>query len=153
MARETSIEAYHRVKETGILSSLRLKVFEILCFHGPMTANEMRQFGDPNANSGVYSTRLSELREMKIVRESPKRPCKTTGYNAIVWDVITEGIPIKFENTNGTSQKEKMAQIRKEICTARGFLTKRLDISNLFDGSYKPMVDAIEAIDRALILF
>ena len=51
------------------------------------------------------------------------------------------------------SEKEKLAQIRVEICDARKVLADQLPITDLFGKNYAPMVNAIEAIDRALILF
>jgi len=112
--RETSIEAYHKVKETGLLSTLRLAVFKILCEHGPMTAGEMRKFGGAGMNSGVYGTRLSELQRMGVVKEVETRPCNVTGHRAIVWD-ITHEMPVKLEKK--LSRKERKQVVMDLIVT------------------------------------
>jgi len=112
--RETSIEAYHKVKETGMLSTLRLAVFEILCKHGPMTAGEMRNYGGADMNSGVYGTRLSELERMGVVQELETRKCSTTGHRAIVWG-ITHEMPVKLEKK--VSRKERRENILEAITT------------------------------------
>lgn len=111
MTRETSIEAYHKVKETGLLSTLRLAVFKILCENGPMTAGEMRKFTVPGMNSGVYGTRLSELQRMGVVMEKETRPCNVTGHRAIVWD-ITHEMPVKLEKKlTRKEQKKKLMDL------------------------------------------
>ena len=111
--RQTSIQAFYKVKESGILSKLRLKVYEIVCYHGPLTANEMRKYADSEANSGVFSTRLSELQRMGAVETVGKRPCNTTGHVALVWD-ITGDMPTKHENPYGHLRSVKKAK-KKEV--------------------------------------
>ena len=112
MTRETTIEAYHRADATGLIQGIKLKVLEILAKHGPMTANEMRKYGDPSANSGVYGTRLSELKRMGVVQEVGERPCETTGYSAIEWD-LTGNLPVKLpkEKTKKEIKKEIMDDV------------------------------------------
>jgi len=113
--RETSIEAYYKVKETGLLSTLRLEVFKILCEHGAMTAGEMRDYcGDKVINSGVYATRLSELLRMGVIKEVGKRPCNKTGFTAIVWDItgdMPKALPKKL------TRKEKKEAVLNKIAT------------------------------------
>ena len=111
--RETSIEAYHRVKESGLLSELRLRVYEILCHHGPMTAGEMLEYTNKKIpHSGVYTTRFSELQRWGAIKEVDKRPCKTTGFTAIVWG-ITGDLPVKPEKT--PTRKEKKTAIMNNL--------------------------------------
>lgn len=110
--RLTSIEAYNKVKESGLLSRLRLKVYKILCEHGALTANEMRMFGSSDSNSGVFSTRLSELERMGVVRTIGTRKCKTSGHNALVWE-ITYDLPTKFERQK--TKKNKKAELLHKI--------------------------------------
>lgn len=114
MTRETSIEAYHKVKETGMLSTLRLAVFKILCDHGPLTAGEMRKFGGAGMNSGVYGTRLSELVKMGVVKEVEPRPCDVTGHRSIVWDITNE-MPVKLPKK--VSRKEQKEIVLELIAT------------------------------------
>lgn len=108
--RPTSIEAYYKVKDSGLLSKLRFKVFEIICQYGPMTANEMRMYASPDVNSGVFSTRLSELERMRVVNVVGVRACKTSGYNAMVWD-ITGDTPIKLIPKKYKSKEQKKKEL------------------------------------------
>lgn len=41
MARDTSREAYNKIKEMGLLSQRRWEVYDILYSHGPMTGGEI----------------------------------------------------------------------------------------------------------------
>lgn len=124
--RQTSIQAFYKVKASGILSKLRLKVYEIVCYHGPLTANEMRGHVNTEANSGVFSTRLSELQRMGAVKVVGKRPCNTTGHVALVWD-ITGDMPVKHENPYGHLRAVRKAK-KKEVLDKILILSDRTDL-------------------------
>lgn len=105
--RQTSIEAYTKAKESGLLSELRLKVYEMLCLHGQLTANEVRiHASQHNVNSGVFSTRFSELERMGVIKAIGTRKCSVSGHNALVWE-ITGDMPKKFDRGETRSQKSK----------------------------------------------
>lgn len=87
MTQETSKHAYKLAVESGLVSRLRLKVFGVLCQHSPMTANECRQYLQTTNNSGIYSTRFSELERQGLIYSKETRACKITGYKAKVWEI------------------------------------------------------------------
>lgn len=93
--RETSLEAYNRIKDEGLLSERRFEVYEITYLHGPGTAGELSQHTHKQ-NRNNFATRLTELRKQGVVRECGERDCLVTGYNAIVWEV-TDEMPIPFK--------------------------------------------------------
>lgn len=113
MTRRTSIEAYHQIKDEGLLTEARLVVYEILFERGPLTAGEvflwMRRMNQGHTVvKGSVCARLTELRDTGVVAEVGKRECELTGHTAILWDV-TENIPFKLEK-----RKSKDAVIREK---------------------------------------
>lgn len=106
--RETSIDTYNIIKEKGMLSGLRFKVYDALTKYGPCTANElvkkMAESGDKLNSRDFFAQRLSELRLQGVVREVDKRKCQITGYNAIVWEVTNE-LPTKYVKPMTLKQK------------------------------------------------
>lgn len=97
--RQTSIEAYRKIKEEGLLSKARLDVYKALYECGPATAMEifnfMAQRRGNKVAANVYA-RLSELRSVGVVRELGTVNCSTTKMNVIQWDV-TNKLPIKLD--------------------------------------------------------
>lgn len=98
--RETSRDAYHAIKENGLLSRRRFEVYEYLYLKGPSTAREMYNSlcAGGKINPSSYLSRLSELRDMGVVRELPDRKLDPeTGQTVLVWEVIKEKLPVKFD--------------------------------------------------------
>lgn len=127
MTRETSIEAYYKAKELGVISGRRLEVYKILCEHGPMTAGEILGYND-SVHSGVYTTRLSELKAMGAIKEVGKRPCNKTGFTAIVWE-ITGDMPVK--PAKKPTRKERKEVILEDIIALGKKLTSESDKEEL----------------------
>lgn len=101
MIRETSFEAYHQIKENGLLSRRRFQVYEILFNHGPLTGSEVAskfrdQFGRMGTSNMNIVTRLGEMRDSGVVTELGQRLCSVTGMKVILWDV-TKNLPTKFD--------------------------------------------------------
>lgn len=87
--RETSIEAYRQLTESGELTRKEGEAAQWLSEFGPCTVNELfRRVGlrcttvQSNLNSTVH-----RLREIGVARELPKRPCAITGKMAYVYEV------------------------------------------------------------------
>lgn len=94
MARRTSLLAYNEIKNNGLLSKVRLLVYETLYQHGPMTAGELTlKLMHPNEVHPSYHRRLDELRERGVAERVGERPCNVTGHLADVWDV-TDVVPV-----------------------------------------------------------
>lgn len=96
--RLTSINAYNRIKDEGLLSQRRLEVYQILYQHGPLTANEIvrkAKESHPNVNQTGFNARLSELKRMKVVAEVGDRHDEVSGHRCLLWDV-TDGLPSKL---------------------------------------------------------
>lgn len=119
MTRETSIEAYREIERSGLLSLRRWQVYKIVFENGPMTGlqviKKFREEARVFSNSGTVNTRLSELRDRKVVREIGKTVCPVSGRVAILWDV-TKALPIKFE---------KPSRHKCKTCNGTGYITER----------------------------
>jgi Fe2+ or Zn2+ uptake regulation protein len=97
--RDTSIEAYNRIKADGLLCRKRLEVYEWLYHHGPATGMEVHRGlgGQGNANNANVRARLNELREMGVVKEMEDTvECQVTKMTVIQWDV-TPNLPTPLE--------------------------------------------------------
>lgn len=119
MTRETSIEAYNHLKETGVLSKRRFQVYHEVFRNGPITAGEVFKYGDShNVVKGSVCARLTELREMGLVKEVGERICRLTGKTAILWDVTSRmnplELPRKQSKTNPDVQRAVI--IERERC-------------------------------------
>ena len=150
--RTTSLKAYSQIKTEGLLSPIRERVYDFLFHNGPLTGTELnaRLKSPVGITIPGYHKRLSELRELGVVREVGERICRVTGRNAIAWDVtetlpvpIAEAVacpkPTKAENTEilkilehwqrladlrGESRSPAMAALMKYIQSKAGTVTK-----------------------------
>lgn len=101
MTRQTSIEAYTTIRDSGLLSQRRWEIYDIVFRFGPMTANEAfaklykDNLGPHNAASNS-AARFSELRDRGVIYEVQTRICKITGMTVIEWDV-TDRLPLKLD--------------------------------------------------------
>ena len=116
MIRKTSIEAYHTIKENGLLSEKRQRVYEILFNHGPLIGAEVaeiykRKFGRTAASETIRN-RLTELRNAGVVSEVGRSIDSNTAMKVILWDV-TDKLPIKPGKTKIT---------KCEHCDEKGFI-------------------------------
>lgn len=99
-ARETSVQAYHAIRDNGLLGKLQLAVYEYLFNHGPLTAKEITVAFQANrhAQSAPWK-RLSELVRAGLVREVGTVKCRYSDQEVIQWDV-TDKIPDKKIKTS-----------------------------------------------------
>jgi hypothetical protein len=96
--RQTSREAFERLRDSGALSSLRWAVYEALFHRGPMTRNELdAQLRSENAINASYSRRLTELERMGLIKRVSIRACRFTGRNCETWDVTDCPVPLPID--------------------------------------------------------
>jgi len=84
----TSINAYNEIRDNGLLTAARFKVYEYLTLHGPQTGNEL----DRALGSSAHK-RLSELAEVGLIKVNGSRPDHLTGIENEVWEVIPGILP------------------------------------------------------------
>lgn len=111
--RQTSLEAYRHIESEGLLSRVRFEVYSILFHHGPLTMADIhkRLSKGRSVSGGTYTSRLSELERMGVIREVKRVKCPITGRTATLWDV-TSSLPIKFE---------KPKKLKCKACDGKGF--------------------------------
>lgn len=135
--RQTSIDCYNQIKAEGLLSKLRLKVYNWLYENGPATASEITTgLADGSQNHGCFTTRLSELRNQGVVKECGLVISKTTGRKVIEWDV-TDQLPVKPVKTK--SAKELRT---REALDGLALLHKDIESYD----AWKNLIDLIKAI-------
>jgi len=113
MVRETSIEAYNKIKSEGLLKGRQFDVYEALHLYGPSTGAElfykMKRARNPSHSN--VTTRLGELRNMGVVEEIRTRKCSITGMTVIEWGV-TDRTPVRFK---------KSEKIKCKHCDGKGY--------------------------------
>jgi hypothetical protein len=124
MTRQTSIDAYHKIKQNGLLSKLRFDVYEYVYNSGPSTAKaifkglskQVVAAGKEQPNSGVYTTRCSELRDLGVFMELPKIKCPDSGHMVIEWDVIKAALPVApTKKISRQEQTDNLKELRASI--------------------------------------
>lgn len=114
MVRKTSIQAYDKIKENGLLGRMQFQAYHHLYLHGPMTAMELKaMMGFKKADSQVRA-RLNELRTLGVVQEIGKKKCSVTGNVVILWDV-NDCVPNRANPAYAHRTK-------CESCSGRGYL-------------------------------
>ena len=106
MIKQTSIDSYHTIKQNGLLSSLRFRVYECIAFNGPMTVSEALLLLDSgeSRNTGSFTGRFSELERMGVIRTIGTRPCKVTDNNCEQY-VVTNELPKKLPKLKTRSER------------------------------------------------
>lgn len=96
--RATSVLAYNEIKDRGLLSHLRWKVYDCVFRLGPITSAEVDdQLKAPGQLRPGFHKRLSELRSLGVVRETGDRRCRVTGRRAVQW-IATGRLPESNED-------------------------------------------------------
>lgn len=84
--RHPSVKTYLKIKEEGLLSSARFRVYEALYQLKLATAKEIDQF---LGTSGMWK-RCSELRDRGVAMEVGERVCKVSGQTVTVWGLVDQ---------------------------------------------------------------
>lgn len=135
-ARQTSIDCYNQIREEGLLSNMRFRVYSALLAMGkPSTTREV--YATMNVIK-QEATRFTELRKLGVIYEVQNRKCNITGRTSIEWD-LTDRLPIKIKKCNRTKKHkidDALNSLRK--------LYKNKDTST--DQDWKTVADLIKNI-------
>lgn len=115
MIRQTSVDAYHAIRDEGLISKRKFEVYEILFHHGPLTAHEivyMARSKYPLANQTGFNARLSELKTLGLAIEVGEKINPVSGKLNYLWDV-TDKRPVNFEKPH----REKC-----KTCGGKGYI-------------------------------
>lgn len=111
--RQTSIDAYNAIKESGLLGKRQKHAYNVLYKDGPLTGNELSEL---MRIPGQWK-RCSELKKRRLAIEVGKRPCRVTGRECLTWDV-TSNMPVPYV-------REKLYKLTKQqLIDAGADLTK-----------------------------
>jgi len=102
--RQTSIDCFNQIKEEGLLSNMRFKIYESILINAPCTSAEVLSTM-LSKNSAITSSRarFTELRELGVIYEVQNRKCTITGRTSIEWD-LTDRLPVNMKKTNKTKK-------------------------------------------------
>ena len=136
--RDTSIECYNKIKQEGLLSKMRFKVYSALLSIGkPSTTREVYETMNVIKQE---ATRFTELRNLGVIYEVQSRKCTITGRTSIEWD-LTDRLPILIETKR--LKKTKKQKIDEALNSLRN-LYKNKDLST--DEDWKVVANLIKII-------
>lgn len=81
--RKTSVKAYHKVMESGVLTEREMDIYAVLCIEGPHTAMELANW---HPIPGAWK-RMANMRRKGLIRELKTRKCRITGHSVIEWAI------------------------------------------------------------------
>jgi hypothetical protein len=113
MTRQTSIEAYNKIRDEGLLGHLQFAVYAVLWERGPMTQGELWHDHFPNAQRHSIAPRFAELHKRGVIAPVGERPCRVTGVNSLLWDV-TAMLP-QDPPPSQKGLKDRVASLEKAV--------------------------------------
>jgi hypothetical protein len=132
MSQLQSISAYNIIKQNGLLSKLRFRVYDIIYQFGPITIKDvhakLKAGGPIEINS--TSPRFIELVRLGVIEESGVTQCPITGHNVALYSV-TGRLPIKLpaSKLKARAVRELIDHVRYisrfEVVDERYFITWR----------------------------
>lgn len=141
-ARQTSVDVYHQIVEEGLLTHQKALVYVHLFKHGPLTGRELtKAIAAPGETATSYHKRLSELRDLGVVKECPERECAVSGNVALTWDV-TDALPTKVLRTKPPADLQHAAFRAAAITLCQDLLAV---LPPLFAAPYRRRLAELEA--------
>jgi len=124
MIRQTSIETYNSIKNSGLLSDKRLKVYEIFYeYPQGLTGSQVAQIYSSKYPTSQHSetirNRITELRDMGVLNEAGIVKCEYSNRNVIKF-VLNDNMPKVLEakptlNQSLNSILEKIEKLGTQI--------------------------------------
>ena len=117
MVQTTSIETYHAIKNSGLISEKRLKVFDIF-YQNPqgLTGAEVseiyRKQNPTSQHSETIRNRITELVQMGVLVELGVVECQFSKRNVTKWCCIDK-MPIPLEKK--LTRKEQIKEILDDV--------------------------------------
>lgn len=117
MIQKTSIETYYSIKNSGLLSDKRLKVFDIFWEHpdgltGTQVANIFKNKHPSAEHSETIRNRITELRDMGVISEVGVVECEFTNRKVMKF-AITNNMPVPL--TKKETLNEKIDSVLESI--------------------------------------
>jgi hypothetical protein len=109
--RDTSIESYKQVVNSGYLSSQLIKAFDIIFHYGPVTSREAHErftrIYDGANNLNLFRSKLSMLQDMGVITTTGKVKCPVTHKTVYRFDV-TGNLPVKPKRVTMADKKRDL---------------------------------------------
>ena len=140
MTRQTSIEAYNYIRENGLLSKMRFKVYDYVFRNGPCTIMETNlALNKGGVWNGTCTARFSELKRLGVIVEVGKKVCPHTNRNVLIWDTTTN---LPKELPKRITTKEKFAIIKNHLYAMKNLTHHGIDEE---EWRIDEMLEAIES--------
>lgn len=111
--RYTSIEAYNKIKENGLLGRLQFKVYEHVFKNKPITQKKTCvSFGMRDERS--ITPRFAELRRYGVLRTCGEIACEYTGFTVDLWETTNE-LPVKTKQETNKAKIKRLSIALEEI--------------------------------------
>ena len=148
--RTTSIDAYNAVVKSGFVNRSRLKVYDTLFHHGPLTQSETEAeiaLTTGSQRTTSYHKRFSELERLGLIKSVGVRQCRVTHREVMTWDV-TPNAP--SQPVPQVSWKNRYTAAKRELDDLKRKLEKLDGQIDLFPGARK-MDEVASTIERLFL--
>jgi hypothetical protein len=136
--RQTSIDCYNQIKNSGLLSKRRFETYEAMVKIAPCTASEVQKSINYFDGGRDCMKRISELNKLGVIYDKGTRTCNVTGRNVVEWD-LTDRLPVNVKSSINT----KKHRINEALNSLRQ-LYKNKDSST--NEEWKAVADLINSI-------
>ena len=136
--RQTSIDCYNQIKNSGLLSKRRFETYEAMVKIAPCTASEVQKSINYFNGGRDCMKRISELNKLGVIYDKRTRTCNVTGRNVVEWD-LTDRLPVNVKSSINT----KKHRINEALNSLRQ-LYKNKDSST--NEEWKAVADLISCI-------
>ena len=108
---ENSLDAYHHVKKSGMLTLRANEVYEALYHYGAMTQNEVVAIykrAQPDMNQTSYTSRFGSMVDMDVIEIVGSKKDSYSGRSCAIYD-ITGRTPHKLKKKLTNVEKYNLA--------------------------------------------
>lgn len=92
---DNSLNAYYQIRDEGLLSKMRMMVYEVIVKHGPINATQIYREHLRHVQQHSVTPRFSELLRQGVIKLHHTAPCPYTGYESDFF-VQTNQLPKKL---------------------------------------------------------
>ena len=118
--RNTSISTYNKIKSEGLLSTKRMRVYDIFVDKGNLTGSQVATYYKSkypsNNHSETIRNRITELVQMKVLEELGTTECPVSSREVLLFGVsnqLPEKLPVK--KTKSQKVSEIMLEVEKGL--------------------------------------
>lgn len=130
MVQKTSIETYYAIKNSGVLSDKRMKVYDIFFEHpegltGTQVSNIFKKLHPTAQHSETIRNRITELRDMGVLSEVGLVECEYTNRQVMKF-ALNNSMPIPLPKKQ--TLKQRVDEVLETITIFSNVLTEEQKI-------------------------